>query len=38
MPSELSTNTSIIYSALLNHGYLNFSLDILEYSEPDVSI
>jgi group I intron endonuclease len=38
MLSKLSTRTSIIYSALLKHGYLNFSLDILEYCEPDVLI
>ena len=28
----------IIYRALLKYGYKNFSLDILEYCEPDVLI
>ena len=38
MLSKLSTRTSIIYSALLKHDYVNFSLDILEYCEIDVLI
>jgi hypothetical protein len=31
-------NTSIVYRALLKHGYYNFSLDILEYCEPNIVI
>jgi len=31
-------NYIIIYRALLKYGYKNFSLDILEYCEPDVLI
>jgi group I intron endonuclease len=27
-----------IYNAMLKHGYSNFSLDILEYCEPDALI
>ena len=38
MLSKLSTRTSIIYSAILKHGYANFSLDILEYCEIDILI
>lgn len=38
MFSKLSTRTSIIYSAILKHGYANFSLDILEYCEIGVLI
>jgi group I intron endonuclease len=38
MLNKLSTRKSIIYSALLKHGYDNFSLDILEYCEVDVLI
>jgi len=38
MLSKLSTIISIIYSALLKHGYVNFSLDILEYCEINVLI
>jgi group I intron endonuclease len=33
MLNKLSTRISIIYSALLKHGYDNFSVDILEYCE-----
>jgi group I intron endonuclease len=35
---KLSKGSSAIYSALLKYGYSNFSLDILEYCEPDVLI
>jgi group I intron endonuclease len=38
MLNKLSTSISIIYSALLKHGYDNFSLDILEYCEVNVLI
>jgi group I intron endonuclease len=33
MLSKLNTRKSIIFSAILKHGYVNFSLDILEYCE-----
>jgi len=32
---QLSKGSSVIYSALLKHGYNNFSLDILEYCSSD---
>ena len=35
---ESSKSNSIIYSALLKHGYSNFSLDILEYCESSIII
>jgi group I intron endonuclease len=38
MVNKLTTTTSIIYSALLKHGYDNFSIDILEYCEIDVLV
>jgi|ERR1035438_8908191 group I intron endonuclease len=38
MLNKLSTRISIIYSALLKHGYDNFSLDIIEYCEVNVLI
>ena len=38
MLSKLNTRTSIIYSAILKHGYYNFSLDILEYCEINILI
>jgi group I intron endonuclease len=38
MLSKLKTRTSIIYSAILKHGYDNFSVDILEYCEINVLI
>jgi group I intron endonuclease len=38
MLSKLNTSISIIYSAILKHGYINFSLDILEYCEIAVLI
>ncbi len=38
MLNKLNTSTSIIYSALLKHGINSFSVDILEYCEPDVLI
>jgi group I intron endonuclease len=38
MLNKLSTRTSIIYSAILKHAYVNFSLDILEYCEIGVLI
>jgi len=31
-------NVMLIYKAILAHGYSNFSLEILEYSEPDKNI
>lgn len=38
MLAKVKTRTSIIYSALLKHGYDNFTLDILEYCEVDILI
>lgn len=38
MLAKVKTRTSIIHSALLKHGYDNFSLDILEYCEVNVLI
>lgn len=38
MLAKVKTRTSIIYSALLKYGYSNFSLDILEYCEPNIVI
>ena len=38
MLGKLSTRTSIIYSAILKHDYVNFSLDILEYCDINVLI
>jgi len=38
MLAKVKTRTSIIYSALLKHGYDNITLDILEYCEIDVLI
>jgi group I intron endonuclease len=38
MLNKLSTGTSIIYSAILKHGYDNFSLDILEYCKINVLV
>lgn len=38
MLNKLSTRKSIIYSALLKHGYNNFSVDILEFCEIDVLV
>jgi group I intron endonuclease len=38
MLGKVKSRTSIIYSALLKHGYSNFSLDILEYCEVDILI
>jgi group I intron endonuclease len=38
MLSKLNTSISIIYSAILKHGYIHFSLDILEYCEIAVLI
>lgn len=32
---RLTASSSIIYKTILKHGYSNFSLDILEYCEPD---
>ncbi len=34
----LNKESSMIYSAILKYGYSNFSLDILEYCEPDILI
>jgi len=38
MLSKLNTRKSIIYSAILKHDYLNFSLDIFEYCEINILI
>jgi len=38
MLSKLSTRKSIIYSAILKHVYINFSLDILEYCDKNLLI
>lgn len=38
MFNKLSTRRSIIYKALLKHGYNNFSVDILEFCEIDVLV
>jgi group I intron endonuclease len=38
MLSKLNTRISIIYSAILKHGYSCFSLDILEYCEIGILI
>jgi group I intron endonuclease len=38
MLSILSTRKSIIYSAILKHGYISFSLDILEYCDKNLLI
>jgi len=38
MLNKLNTRISIIYSALLKHGYSNFSVDILEYCEVGVLV
>jgi group I intron endonuclease len=38
MLSKLSTRKSIIYSAILKHGYINFSLDIIEYCDKNLLI
>lgn len=38
MLNKLKTRISIIYSALLKHGYGNFSVDILEYCEVNILI
>jgi group I intron endonuclease len=35
---KLNKGSSAIYSALLKYGYSNFSLNILEYCEPNVLI
>lgn len=35
---ESKTNNSLIYRALLKHGYSNFKLDILEYCDPSVVV
>jgi hypothetical protein len=34
--TSLKKTSSIIYSSLLKYGYSNFSLDILEYCEPNL--
>lgn len=36
--NTLENGSSIIYSALLKYGYSKFSLDILEYCEPNILI
>jgi group I intron endonuclease len=38
MLAKVKTSISIIYSALLKHGYDNFTLDTLEYCEVDILI
>jgi len=35
MEAQLKRGKSAIYSSLLKHGYSSFSLEILEYCEPD---
>lgn len=35
---RVEKGSSIIYSSILKHGYCNFSLDILEYCEPNLLI
>ena len=35
METQVKTNGSIIYRALLKNGYSNFSLEILEYCSPE---
>lgn len=37
-PNRLKRSNMYIYNAMLKHGYSNFSLDILEYCEPDALI
>jgi group I intron endonuclease len=34
--SALRKKTNLIYSAILKYGYSNFSLDIIEYCEPNL--
>lgn len=36
MLNKVTTSKSIIYSAILKYGHVNFSLDILEYCESNV--
>src|ERR1700744_1045992 len=38
MFNKTRDRTSLIYSALLKHGYTNFNLDILEYCGVDILI
>lgn len=38
LKTKLNKGSSIIYSALLKYGYLNFSLDIIEYCNMDILI
>lgn len=38
MFAKVKTTISIIYNALLKHGYTNFTLDIIEYCEVDMLI
>nr|YP_009364350.1 hypothetical protein [Ophiocordyceps sinensis]ARF03368.1 hypothetical protein [Ophiocordyceps sinensis]QDH07239.1 hypothetical protein [Ophiocordyceps sinensis] len=38
METQIKTNGSIIYRALLKHGYSNFSLEILVYCSPETAI
>lgn len=37
-PNQLKRANMYIYNAMLKHGYSNFSLDILEYCEPNALI
>lgn len=36
--TQIKTNGSVIYRALLKNGYSNFSLEILEYCSPENTI
>ena len=38
LETQIKTNGSIIYRALLKNGYSNFSLEILEYCSPENAI
>jgi len=38
LTNSLNNSSSMIYKALLKYGYSNFSLDILEYCEPNILI
>jgi len=35
---EKRVSSVVIYRALLKYGYSNFSLDIIEYCEPNIKI
>ena len=38
LETQIKSNASIIYRALLKNGYSNFSLEILEYCSPENAI